>query len=69
MFADDTIVYLENLRIDTIENVINKQLEKIYGWLCANKLKLNREKSKFMLLKSDRCNENTGCDIRIANER
>lgn len=58
-----------HLRIDTIEYVINEQLEKIYGWLRANKLKLNKEKSKFMLLRSVRCEESTECSIRIANER
>lgn len=69
MFADDTIIYFEDFRLDSIEYVINKQLEKMYSWLCTNKLKLNRGKSKFILIKSARYNDNIKCDIRVANEK
>lgn len=69
MFADDTIIYFEDFRLDSIEYVINKQLEKMYSWLCANKLKLNGGKNKFILIKTVRYNDNIKCDIRVANEK
>ena len=43
MYADDTTLFcnFDNIRNNTI---LNTKLEKVYGWLCSNKLSLNVEK-------------------------
>ena len=48
MYADDTIL-LCNIYNNVTEDVINRELFKIYEWLGANKLALNVSKTKFMV--------------------
>ena len=45
--TDDTTLFcnFDNIRNNTI---INTELEKVYGWLCSNKLSLNVGKTKYM---------------------
>ena len=47
MYADDTTLFC---KFDNICNntIINTELEKVYGWLCSNKLSLNVGKTKYM---------------------
>ena len=49
MYADDTTLFCN---YDNILNdiVINSEINKIYNWLCSNKLSLNVSKTKFMCL-------------------
>ena len=42
------LIQLETFEQTTV-TVINKELEKVYIWLCANKLSLNIKKMKFIL--------------------
>ena len=44
MYADDTTLFC-----NVTEDVINRELFKIYEWLGANKLALNVSKTKFMV--------------------
>ena len=39
----------ENKNISVLESKINKELDNIHVWLCANKLSLNIEKSNFVI--------------------
>ena len=47
MYADDTTLFCN---YDSIWNdmVINSEINKIYDWLCSNKLSLNVSKTKIM---------------------
>ena len=47
MYADDTTLFcnFDNIRNNTI---LNTELEKVYRWLCSNKLSLNVGKTKYM---------------------
>ena len=47
MYADDTTLfcYFDNIRN---KNTINNEINKVYDWLCSNKLSLNVSKSKYM---------------------
>ena len=47
MYADDTTLFC-NIDNNVTEDVINRELFKIYEWLGANKLALNVSKTKFM---------------------
>ena len=50
LFADDTFLCAQNSDIDLLENEVNSELQKVYEWLAANKLTLNTDKSKFMII-------------------
>ena len=52
MYADDTTIYfnLKDFDSDNVSNEINNELEKITKWLQINKLSLNTQKSKLMVL-------------------
>jgi len=54
LFADDTVVYVEGDSSEDIEDKLNKILEAIEKWLYVNKLLLNINKTKFMILKNKR---------------
>ena len=46
-FADDTTLFLSGNSPKNVTENLNKELEKINDWLCANRLKLNHSKTKF----------------------
>ena len=50
LFADDTFLCSQNENILSLENEVNNELEKVYCWLASNKLTLNVNKSKYMLI-------------------
>ena len=50
LFADDTLIYLHGNDIDAMRNEMNNELERINQWLRLNKLKLNDNKTKVMVL-------------------
>ena len=51
MYVDDTTLYCCLEEIDHVNKqaVVNQELHKIHNWLIANKLKLNINKSKYMI--------------------
>ena len=48
MYADDTTMFC-NTDNNVTEDVINRELLKVYEWLGANELSLNVAKTKFMV--------------------
>ena len=52
LFADDTNIYYESSNLAEIEKVMNEELNKLYQWLCANKLSLNVSKTNFVIFHS-----------------
>lgn len=53
LFADDTALVFTG---DISSESINGSLARFYSWLCANKLTLNCEKTKFMVFSKKRMN-------------
>ena len=49
LYADDSVIYMTGLNIESMANEMNKQLQNIYKYLVANKLTLNYNKSEFIL--------------------
>ena len=47
MYADHTTLFcnFDNIRN---KNTINNEMNKVYDWLCSNKLSLNVSKTKYM---------------------
>ena len=54
IFADDTNLFFSQKNIDTLQETMNNELEKITTWLCTNKLSLNIKKTRFIIFKSNR---------------
>ena len=50
LFADDTNIIFNSDSLGKLNVKMNKELEKLNKWLCANKLTLNLKKSNFILL-------------------
>lgn len=50
LFADDTLLYVDETNVDVAINKINEDLSVLFQWLCVNKLKLNVVKTKYMIL-------------------
>ena len=42
LFADDTNIYFESNELKSLEKIMNKELMKLYEWLCINRLSLNK---------------------------
>ena len=49
LFADDTFLCAQNKDFAALERDVN-ELDKVLIWLASNKLTLNTEKSKFMVV-------------------
>ena len=50
LFADDTTIYCQSQNINTLYNNMNHELETLNDWFMANKLSLNINKPKHILL-------------------
>ena len=51
-FADDTTLYLSHSNVKTLFQSANNELKKLYKWLCANKLAINTDKTKYLIISS-----------------
>ena len=69
-FADDTMLYFKFNKLDNIETLLNKELDKINTWMKQNHLKLNISKTKFMLF-SPKCKifETLKINLKIGEEQ
>lgn len=54
MFADDTLIYVTGESSAEVERKLNIAFNVIEEWMNVNKLKLNAEKTKYMLVRSIR---------------
>ena len=64
LFADVTVLTLTNSCLKLLNKNINFELVKIDRWLKLNKLSLNTDKTKFMVLTKQRLVRNFGIRIR-----
>ncbi|XP_011693473.1 PREDICTED: uncharacterized protein LOC105453329 [Wasmannia auropunctata] len=51
MFADDMLIYVTDENGKELENKMNTAFNKVETWMNVNKLKINTEKTKFMIVK------------------
>ena len=58
-FADDTSLYLSDSNIENLYSNANIQLNQLYDWFCANRLSLNPNKTKFIILRTPKQLPNT----------
>ena len=50
LFADDTFLCAQNSNFALLESEVNSELNKVADWLLSNKLTLNIEESKYMII-------------------
>ena len=50
LFAVDTLLSLDSGNYSDVQANVNKEINKVHKWLCANKLTLNIGKSKYMIV-------------------
>ena len=50
LFVDDTKLFYSGRYDDNTNKVINTELNRLYGWLCTNKLSINIEKSNYVTI-------------------
>jgi len=64
MFADDTLIYVSGDGSEELQNKINRAFLTIEQWMNVNKLKMNAEKIKYMIVRGIR----TGAEGRNCTE-
>lgn len=64
LFADDTLIYVCSPSIDVAAQQMNEDLENVDRWLSVNRLKINIQKTKYMILSYKRIDESL-VNIRI----
>lgn len=67
-FADDTTVFYSGTNIKLLFDLINKELDGLYSWLCSNRLALNVTKTKCMIFSSSKVNVDPNDKILINNQ-
>ena len=67
-FADDTTLYMSNSDLAQLFTDTNRQINELFSWFCANKLSLNANKTKYIVIrpKHKKCDLN-GLNISIDN--
>ena len=66
LFADDASLFCEDTRLSSRRTTINSELDKVYRWLCANKLSLNVDKSNYVIFQPYQRRTTPQLDLRIA---
>ena len=66
MYADDSTITCSSSNINEIENNLNTALGRIYDWCVRNKLAINANKTKSMLIGSMQKVCNTDLNVSIA---
>ena len=54
MYADDTNIFLHHKNINALYDIAQKEFVLITNWLSANKLTLNKNKTKFIVFTSSK---------------
>ena len=68
LFADDMFLCAQDTNLESLENYVNIELDKVFVWLASNKLTLNVKKSKYMIVSRkksipDLCIQINGCHL------
>ena len=68
-YADDTTLFYPMLNKHNLDmsSMVTNELNKVYKWLCANKLSLNIKKTKYMIFCRQGKKQHTLLNIKIKN--
>lgn len=53
LFADDTLASVSGNDFNWVIDTLNNEFGIVYNWLCSNRLKLNIDKTKRMVIRSN----------------
>ena len=67
MYADDSTITCSSSSVNEIENILNIALARIHNWSVRNKLTINANKTKSMLIGSRQRISNTDLNVSIAD--
>ena len=67
MYADDSTLTCSSSSVNKIERILNTALDRIHNWCVRNKLALNANKTKCMLIGSRQKISNTDLNVYIAD--
>jgi hypothetical protein len=68
MFADDTQIEASSDNVNVITDKLNHDLENVSAWLSANKLTLNKTKTEYMIIGSNKRLKRLNFDLGKKNE-
>ena len=66
-FADDTTMFTTGINLPNLYEKANTDLQHIYEWLCANRLSLNVNKTKYMIFGGGNNLDNNNLKLQINN--
>ena len=69
LFADDLNLFHSHKNLQSLELTINNELCKVHEWLCANRLSLNTDKTKFVLLHTAQKHLTNNISLHISNKQ
>ena len=69
LFADDTNIYYESSDLLNIQKIVNRELRKVRGWLEANRLALNIDKTNFVIFHSQKRKLCEHIVVKIGNKK
>ena len=69
LYADDTTVSYSDAKIENLYSVFNEETYNLYNWTLANKLSLNFEKTKYMLISTKHCDTLKCFEIKFLNHK
>ena len=70
LYADDTVIYCYHTHLSDIERNLTEDLQKVAQWLNENKLSLNLDKTKCMIIGSSYRLARIGClSVRILDHK
>jgi len=67
MFADDTLIYVSGEGTEELQNRMSRAFLRVEQWMKVNKLKMNAEKTKFMIVRGIRKEQRGEIGLRCAD--
>ena len=68
LFADDTSIFFSDKNLSNLENTVTDELTNVFDWFTANKLTLNVDKSKFLLISPPQKEISHEINLKIQNK-
>ena len=68
LYADDTVLYTSGSDVEEVSVKLQDDMNRVYLWMCANKLSLNVSKTKSMLFATQYFNGCVDLSINVAGE-
>ena len=68
IYADDVVIYVSGTTIGEINDKLQNTINNVHDWYSQNKLKINTDKTKSMLIKNNHVIPTQNLNIRLGNQ-